>query len=71
MRLLQFENPLKGMPLNPGDEVSFKGVVDAFVKDPYMLTLKVDKEDVEGIPAAAFAGAPAAKPRPRRPATKK
>jgi hypothetical protein len=24
-----------------------------------MLTLKVDKEDVDGIPAAAFAGAPA------------
>lgn len=69
--LLQFENPLKGMPLDPGAEVSFKGVVDAFVKDPYMLTLKVDKEDVEGIPASAFAGAPAAKPRPRRPATKK
>ncbi len=68
---LQFENPLKGMPLNPGTEVSFKGVVDAFVKDPYMLTLKVDKEDVEGIPAAAFAGAPAAKPRPRTGAKKK
>jgi hypothetical protein len=68
---LQFENPLKGMPLNPGDEVSFKGVVDAFVKDPYMLTLKVDKEDVDGIPASAFVGAPAAKPRTRRPATKK
>jgi hypothetical protein len=68
---LQFENPLKGMPLDPGTEVSFKGVVDAFVKDPYMLTLKVDKEDVEGIPAAAFAGAPAAKPRPRTGAKKK
>ncbi len=60
---LQFENPLKGMPLNPGDEVSFKGVVAAFVKDPYMLTLTVDKEDVEGIPASAFAAAPAAQPR--------
>jgi len=62
---LQFETPLKGT-LNPGDEVSFKGVVDAFVKDPYMLTLKVDKEDVEGIPASAFAAAPA-----RRPSSKK
>jgi hypothetical protein len=68
---LQFENPLKGMPLDPGTEVSFKGVVDAFVKDPYMLTLTADKEDVEGIPAAAFAGAPAPKPRPRPGAKKK
>jgi hypothetical protein len=68
---LQFENPLKGMPLNPGDEVSFKGVVEAFVKDPYMLTLTADKEDVEGIPASAFAGAPPAKPRTPRPGAKK
>lgn len=68
---LQFENPLKGMPLEPGTEVSFKGVVEAFVKDPYMLTLTADKEDVEGIPATAFAGAPAPKPRPRTGAKKK
>jgi hypothetical protein len=68
---LQFENPLKGMPLDPGTEVSFKGVVAAFVKDPYMLTLTVDKEDVEGIPASAFAGAPPAKPRTRPGAKKK
>jgi hypothetical protein len=68
---LQFETALKGMPLDPGTEISFKGVVDAFVKDPYMLTLKVDKEDVEGIPASAFVGAPPARPRSRRPATKK
>jgi len=67
---LQFENPLKGMPLNPGDEVSFKGVVEAFVKDPYMLTLTVDKEDVEGIPASAFAAAPPKRPG-RSGATKK
>jgi hypothetical protein len=60
---LQFETPLKGT-IDPGTEVSFKGVVEAFVKDPYMLTLKVDKEDVEGIPASAFA--PAAKPRQAR-----
>jgi tetratricopeptide (TPR) repeat protein len=58
---LNFENPLKGMPLDPGTAVKFKGQVDSFVKDPYMLTLKVDKEDVEGIPASAFAGAPAAR----------
>lgn len=56
---LNFENPLKGMPLEAGTEVKFKGQVDSFVKDPYMLTLKVDKDDVDGIPASAFAGAPA------------
>ena len=57
------------MPLDPGTEVSFKGVVEAFVKDPYMLTLTVDKEDVEGIPAAAFRRSPcrqAAHATPRR-----
>jgi hypothetical protein len=67
---LQFETALKGT-IDPGTDVSFKGVVEAFVKEPYMLTLTADKEDVEGIPASAFAGAPAAKPKPRRPATKK
>jgi len=54
---LSFESALKGMPLEPGTEVKFKGTVTAFVKDPYMLTLSVDKDDVEGIPASAFVGA--------------
>jgi tetratricopeptide (TPR) repeat protein len=56
---LRFENALKGMPLEPGTVIKFKGVVEAFSKEPYMLTLTVDKEDVEGVPASAFAGAPA------------
>ncbi len=63
---LRFENPLKGT-IDPGTEIKFKGVVDAFVKEPYMLTLTVDKEDVEGVPASAFAAAPAT----RRRTTKK
>jgi tetratricopeptide (TPR) repeat protein len=63
---LRFENPLKGMPLDPGTVIKFKGVVDSYTKEPYMLTLTVDKDDVDGIPASAFAGAPAAKPRPAR-----
>jgi tetratricopeptide (TPR) repeat protein len=54
---LKFENPLKGT-IDPGSDIKFKGVVDSFVKDPYMLTFTADKEDVDGIPAAAFAGAP-------------
>lgn len=56
---LRFENALKGT-IDPGTEVKFKGVVEEFKKDPYNLTMTIDdpKEDVEGIPAAAFAGAP-------------
>jgi tetratricopeptide (TPR) repeat protein len=67
---LQFETALKG-DLAVGSEVSFKGVVAAFAKDPYMLTLTVDKDDVEGIPASAFAGAPPPKPRAPRTGAKK
>ena len=59
---LKFENPLKGT-IDPGTEFKFKGVVESFVKDPYMLTFTADKEDVDGLPASVFAGAAA----PRRP----
>ncbi len=53
---LQFEGPLKGTA-DPGTPVMFKGVIDAFTKDPYNLTLTVDKDDVEGLPASMFATA--------------
>ena len=36
----------------------FKGVVDSFVKEPYMLSLNVEKEDIEGLPATVFSTAP-------------
>jgi hypothetical protein len=66
---LQFEAPLKGT-IDPGTAFQFKGVVDAFVKEPYMVTFTgLAKEDVEGLPATVFAGAPAA-PR-KRPTPKK
>jgi hypothetical protein len=66
---LRFDAPLKGT-IDVGTEVKFKGVIDSFVKDPYMLTFAgMGKEDVDGLPAAAFAAAPARKPRP--PAKKK
>lgn len=65
---LRFENALKGT-IDPGTEVKFKGTVEEFMKDPYNLVLTVDKDDVEGIPASAFA--PTAKPRPGRGAKKK
>jgi len=64
---LKFENALKGT-FDPGMDLKFKGVVESFQKDPFMLTFTVDKEDVEGLPATAFA--PTAAPR-RRPAPKK
>ncbi len=65
---LRFENALKGT-IDPGTEVKFKGVVEEFTKEPYNLVLTVDKEDVEGVPASAFAGA--APTTRRRPVTKK
>jgi len=62
---LQFESPLKGT-IDPGTVLKFKGVFESFVADPYMLTFSgLGKEDVDGIPATAFAAAPAAPRRPR------
>jgi len=59
---LRFENPLKGT-VDPGTTFMFKGVVDSFTKVPYMLTLTADKDDIEGLPATLFAGAPPARKR--------
>ncbi len=64
---LKFENALKGT-IDPGTAIKFKGVIDSYVKEPFMLTFTSEKEDVEGLPASAFAAAPPAR---RRPATKK
>lgn len=59
---LKFETALKGT-IDAGTEFQFKGVVDSFVKDPYMLTLTADKDDVDGLPASLFAAAPPARKR--------
>jgi hypothetical protein len=64
---IKFENALKGT-IEAGTAFKFKGVVESYVKDPYMLTLTADKEDIDGLPASAFAAAPA---RARRPAAPK
>jgi len=64
---LKFENPLKGT-IDPGTPIKFKGVVESFVPEPYMLTLATEKEDIEGLPATVFA--PSTAPR-RRAAPKK
>jgi hypothetical protein len=64
---LQFDAPLNGT-VDPGTSFKFKGVVDSFVKDPYMLTFTgMAKEDIEGLPDSLFKAAPAK----RRPVTKK
>ena len=59
---LRFENPLKGT-VDPGTTFMFKGVVDSFTKEPYMLILTADKDDVDGLPATLFAGTPPARKR--------
>ena len=59
---LKFETPLKGT-VDPGTAFKFKGVIDSYQKDPFTLTFKAEKEDVEGLPASLFAAAPAKKPR--------
>jgi len=62
---LKFENPLKGT-IDPGTAFKFKGVVESYTKEPYMLTLTADKEDIDGLPATAFAATPTT-PRKRAP----
>jgi hypothetical protein len=59
---LKFESPLKGT-IDPGTAFKFKGVIDSYQKDPYTLTFKAEKEDVDGLPASLFAAAPPKKPR--------
>ena len=44
---LKFEMPLPGK-MDVGSELEFWGVMDAYTKDPYMLTLTVDKETLTG-----------------------
>ena len=60
---LKFEMPLPGK-MEVGTELTFSGVMDSVVKDPYMLTLTSDKEQIEGWkpePAAPKKAVPAKK----------
>jgi hypothetical protein len=59
---LKFENPLKGT-IDPGTMLKFKGVVESYVPEPYMLTFTAEKEDIDGLPASVFAGAAPARRR--------
>lgn len=67
---LKFDEPLKGM-VDQGTAFKFKGVIDSFIKDPFMLTFTIDdpKMEIDGLPATLFA--PATKPKPRPGAKKK
>ena len=55
---LTFEAALPGK-MEPGETLSFEGVAKSFTKDPYMLTLTVDKDKLEGWTGK---NAPAARP---------
>jgi hypothetical protein len=57
---LVFAAPLRGK-IDPGAEVQFSGVVEAYTKAPYNVRFTVDTKDVTGLPAAA----------PRRAVTKR
>ncbi len=47
---LKFEKTLNKKVIKAGDAFEFKGVVDSFTPDPYMLTLTIDdpKEMIKG-----------------------
>ena len=62
---IRFDDPLKGT-VDPGTAFKFKGVIDSFVKEPFMLTFTIDdpKMDIDGLPASLFAPAAPKKPRP-------
>lgn len=65
---LKFDTALKAVDANT--PLEFKGVIDSYEKDPYMVTLLIaDKADVKGLPAGTFGAAakkPAAKKAPVR-----
>jgi len=72
---LKFEKAINQKVINVGDKIEFKGVVSAYTKEPYMLTLTIDepKESIKGLPDNAFSAAPAARKAPavRKAAPKK
>jgi len=64
--LLKIDDNIKG-DIPAGTEIQFKGVVDSYTKDPYVLTLNVQepKTDIVGLPDdIKFVPDAAAKPKP-------
>jgi tetratricopeptide (TPR) repeat protein len=70
---LKFEKAINQKVINVGDKIEFKGVVESYTKDPYMLTLNIDepKESIKGLPDNAFSAAPSTKKTPARKAAPK
>ncbi len=70
---LKFESALNKKLLTVGDAFQFKGVVDSYTAEPYMLTMTIDdpKEMIKGLDEKAFSPAPAAKKKTTKPAPKK
>ena len=66
--ILKFDDNIKG-DIPAGTDIQFKGVVDSYTKDPYMLTLNIQepKTDIVGLPEdVKFVPDGAAKPQARR-----
>lgn len=59
---LVFDSPLKGT-VEAGTELTFAGSPTAYTKDPFMVTMEVEKKNVNGLGAAA---GPATPPASRR-----
>jgi tetratricopeptide (TPR) repeat protein len=57
---LELDSPISGKA-EPGTEIQFEGVGKAFTKEPFMVTLDVEKAKIEGWPA----------PEPKKPAGRK
>jgi tetratricopeptide (TPR) repeat protein len=70
---LKFEKAINSKVINVGDALEFKGEVESFTKEPYMLTVTVDdpKEQIKGLPANAFSAAPPTRKAPVRKALPK
>lgn len=64
---LEFEAPVAGKA-DPGTELTFTGVGKSFSKEPFMVTMGVERKDLKGWPSAAPAKRPAGarKPAARR-----
>jgi hypothetical protein len=75
---LKFDETIKG-DIPPGTAINFKGVVEAYAKDPYSLTIEIQdpKTDITGLPdSVKFVADTAPKPKPplkpaQRPPAKK
>ena len=66
---LKLEAALTGKP-ETGTEIQFEGVPTAFSKDPFMLTMDIEKANIEGVKTSPCAGAPP-KAAPKKGVTKK